>query len=75
MNFFGEGRCARSSNSTGLIFKSDTIKINHHLNSAGQGFSIWIMRREYEHEIWSYRMSAKASNNHSFWRVKRDSMS
>ena len=29
-------------------------------------------KRAYKHEIWSHRISAKASNNRSFWRVQRD---
>ena len=56
---------------------SNTNKITKY-NSAEQGLSIWTTGKsiynlhEPVHEIWSYRISVKAYNNRSFWRVQRD---
>ena len=73
MKVFGEGRLARSSNSVGLIFKPDTIIINHQLEFSGTRVKyLDHEKRAYKHEIWSYRISEKASYNRSFWRLQRD---
>ena len=61
---------------TGLIFKSDTKIINHQLELSGTRVTyLDHMKRAYKYEIWSYRISEKASYNRSFWRVQRDWMS
>ena len=58
---------------TGLIFKPDTIIINHQLEfSRTRVKYLDHEKRTYKREIWSYRISEKASNNRSFWRVQRD---
>ena len=64
MKVFGEGRFALSSNGkTGLIFKPDKIK-NHQLKLSGTRVKyLDHEKRAYKHEIWSYRVSQKASNN------------
>ena len=57
----------------GLIFKPDTIIINHQLELSGTRVKYLDReKRAYKHEIWSYRISEKASNNRSFWRVQSD---
>ena len=54
-------------------FKPDTIIINHQLELSGMRVKyLDHEKRAYKHEIWSYRISAKASYNRSFWRVQRD---
>ena len=63
MNVLGEGRFALSSNSVCLIFKPDTIIINHQLEFSGTKVKYMDHeKRAYKHEIWSYRISEKASN-------------
>ena len=58
---------------TGLIFKPKTIIINHQLELSGARVKyLDHEKRAYKHEIWSYRISEKASNNRSFWRVQSD---
>ena len=58
---------------TGLIFKPDTIKINHQLEFSGTRVKyLDHEKREYKDELWSYRISKKASYNRSFWRAQRD---
>ena len=58
---------------TGLILKPDTIIINHQLEFSGTRVKyLDHEKRAYKREIWSYRISEKASNNRSFWRVQRD---
>ena len=72
MKVLGESRFALSSNSvcmakTGLILKPDTIKINHQLEFSGTRVKyLDHEKRAHKHEIWSYRISEKASNNRSF---------
>ena len=69
----GEGRFALSSNSvkTGLIIKPDTIIINHQLELSGTRVKyLNHEKRAYKHEIWSYRISKKASYNRSYWRFQ-----
>ena len=62
-----------SVSKTGLIFKPDTIIINHQLELSGTRVKYLDReKRAYKHEIWSYRISEKASNNRSFWRVQSD---
>ena len=74
MKILGEGRFALSSNSvcmanTGLIIKPDTIIINHQLELSGTRVKyLDHEKRAYKHEIWSYRISKKASYKRSFWR-------
>ena len=47
---------------TCLIFKPDTIIINHHLEFSRTSVKyLDHERREYKHEIWSYRIFQKAS--------------
>ena len=47
---------------TGLIFKPDTIIINHQLEFSGTRVKHFDHeKRAYKHEIWSYRISEKAS--------------
>ena len=56
--------------------KPDTIIINHQLELSGTRVKYLDHdKRAYKHEIWSYRISGKASNNRSFWRIQSDSMS
>ena len=70
---FREGRFALSSNFVCLIFKPDTIIINHQLELSGTRVKyLDHEKRAYKHEIWSYRITEKASNNRSFWRVQSD---
>ena len=58
---------------TGLIFKPDAIIINHQLELSGARVRyLDHEKRAYKHEIWSYRISEKACNNRSFWRVQSD---
>ena len=58
---------------TGLIFKPDTIIINHQLEFSGTRVKYMDHeKRAYKHKIWSYRISEKAYDNRSFWRVQRD---
>ena len=58
---------------TGLFFKPDTIIINHPLElSETRVKYLNHEKRAYKHEIWSYRIFEKVSNNRSFWRVKSD---
>ena len=58
---------------TGLIFKPDTIIINHQLEFSGTMVKyLDYEKRAYKHEILSYRISAKASNNRSICCVQRD---
>ena len=60
----------------GLIFKPDTIIINHQLELSGTRVKYLDHEKTaYKHEIWSYRISEKASNNRSFWRVQSEYMS
>ena len=57
----------------GFDFKPDTIIINHQLKFSGTRVKyLDHEKRAYKHEIWSYRLSEKASNNRPFWRVQRD---
>ena len=57
---------------TGLIFKPDTIIINHQLEFSGTRVKHFDHeKRAYKQEIWSYRISEKAYNNRSFWRAQR----
>ena len=77
MKVFGECTFARSSNlsilQNCLIFKPDTIIINHQLELSGTRVKyLDHEKRAYKHEIWSYRISEKAYNNRSFWRVQSD---
>ena len=69
MKVLGEGRFALSSNSvciTGVIFKPDTIIINHELECSGtRVMYLDHEKRAYKHDIWSNRISEKASNNGS----------
>ena len=59
-----------------LGFKLETILIYHHLEFSGTRVKhLDHENRAYKHEIWSYRLSAKASNNITFWLVQRDKMS
>ena len=61
---------------TGLIFKPDTMLINYQLElSETRVKYLDHEKRAYKHEILSYRISEKASNNRSFWRVQSDFMS
>ena len=56
----------------GLIFKPNTIIINRQLEFSGTRVEYQDHeKRAYKHEIWSYRISAKTSNNRSFWSVSR----
>ena len=49
---------------SGLIFKHDTIIINHQLELSGTRVKyLDHEKRAYKHEIWSYRISEKASCN------------
>ena len=72
MKVLWEGRFALSSNSvcmekTGLIFKPDTIIINHQLELSGTMVKyLDHEKRANKHEIWSYPISEKASNSRSF---------
>ena len=50
---------------TSLIFKPNTVIINRQLELSGTRVKDY-EKRAYTHEIWSYRISAKASNNRSF---------
>ena len=70
----GRGRrFALSSNSVCMTFKPNTIIINHQLEfSVTRVKNLDYEKRAHKHDIWSYRISAKASNNGSFWRVQRD---
>ena len=43
---------------TGLIFKPDTIILNHQLEFSGTRVK-YHDKRAYKHEIWSYRISEK----------------
>ena len=78
MKVLGEGRIALSSNSVCmaklvLIFKPDIILIHHQLEFSGTRVKYLDHEKmAYKHEIWSYRISEKASNNRQFWRVQRD---
>ena len=57
-------------------FLPDAIIINHQLElSVTRVKYLDHEKREYKHEIWSYRISKKASNNRSFLRVQSDWMS
>ena len=66
MKVLGEGRFALSSyfvffGKTGLIFKPDTIIINHLVEFSGTRVKyLDHEKRAYKHEIWSYRISEKA---------------
>ena len=57
-----------------MIFKPDTIIIiiiNNQLELSGATVKyLDHEKRAYNHEIWSYRISEKASYNRSFWRVQ-----
>ena len=54
-------------------FKPNTVIRNHQLKCSGTRVKYLDReKRAYKHEIWSYRISAKTSNNRSFWRVQRD---
>ena len=62
-----------SEGKTGLIFKPDTIIINHQLEFNGTRVKyLDHEKRAYKHEIWSYRIFEKASTNRSLWRVQSD---
>ena len=51
-------------------FKPDTI-IHHQLELSGKRVKyLDHEKRAYKHEIWSYCISEKASDNRSFWRVQ-----
>ena len=68
-----EGRFAFSSNSVCMAKKPDTIIINHQLEfSRTKVKYLDHEKRAYKHEIWSYRISEKASYNRLYWRVQRD---
>ena len=55
---------------TGLIFKPDTIIINHQVELSGTRVKYMDHeKRAYKQEIWSYSISEKASSNCSFLRV------
>ena len=55
-----------------FAFKLDPI-IKHQLELSGTRVKYLVNeKRAYKHEIWSYRISEKASNNHSFWRVQSE---
>ena len=77
MKVFGEGWFALSSKfclygKIGLIFKPDTI-LNHQLELSGAREKyLDHEKRANKHEFWSYRVSEKASNNRSFWRVQSE---
>ena len=78
MKHFGEGRFALlflqilSVWQNWFDFKPDTI-INHQLELSGtRAKYLDHEKRAYTHEIWSYRISEKASNNRSFWRVQSE---
>ena len=61
---------------TVLIFKSDTIIINHQLEFSGTRVKyLDHEKRAFKHGIWYYCISAKASNNRSFWRAQGDKKS
>ena len=73
---FGEGRFALSSNlsvwQNWFDFKPDSI-INHQSEFSGKRVKyLDHEKRAYKHEIWSYRIFEKASNNRSFWRVQSE---
>ena len=58
---------------TGLIFKPDTIIINHQLELSGTRVKyLDHEKKANKHEIWSYPISVKVSYNRSFWYVQRD---
>ena len=66
--FFKFCLCGR----TGLIFKPDTI-IYHQLELSGtRVMYLDHEKRAYKHEIWSHRISEKASNNRLFWHVQSE---
>ena len=57
---------------TDLIFKPDTIIINHQLELSGTRVKyLDHEKRAYKHGL-VYRISKKASYNRSFWRVQRN---
>ena len=65
-NFFLYGK-------TDLIFKSDTIIINNQLELSGTRVKYLDHEKSaYKHEICSYRISEKASNNRSLWPVQSE---
>ena len=78
MKVLGEGRFALSSNficvaNLFMIFKPYAIIINQQLELGGTRVKyLDHEKRAYKHEIWSYRISEKASNYRSFWRVQSD---
>ena len=73
MKVLGEGRFALLYGITGLIFKPGILIINRQLEFSGTRVKyLDHEKRAYKREIWSYRISEKASNNRSFCRVQRD---
>ena len=73
MKVLGEGRFALSSNFVCVIFKPDTMIINHQLELSGTRVKYLDNEKmANKHDTWSYRISEKASNNLSFWRVQSD---
>ena len=55
-----------------FTFKPDPI-IKHQLELSGTRVKyLDNEKRAYKHEIWSYRIPEKASNNRSFWRVQSE---
>ena len=73
MKILGEGRYARCSILSVFDFKPNTIIINHQLElSETRVKYLDREKRVFKQEMWSYRISAKTSNNSSFWRVQRD---
>ena len=53
---------------TGLIFKRDTIIINHLLELSGTR----VKHLDHEKMAYKHEIFRKASYNRSFWRVQRD---
>ena len=76
MKVLGEGRFTLSSMSvwqSWFDFKPDTIIINYQLELSGTRVKYMDHeKRKYKHEIWSYRISEKASINRSIWHVHGD---
>ena len=73
MKVLGEGRFALSSNSVCMAKSVRFLRINHQLELSGTRVKyLDHEKRAYKHEIWSSRISEKASYNRSFWRVQRD---
>ena len=70
MKSLGEGRFAWQK---WFDFKPDTVIINHQLEFSGtMDKYLDYEKRAYKHEILSYSISAKASNNRTICCVQRD---